>query len=395
MKGLWLVLAFVLLGVGFPLLAQESQLSLTNRFTALGIANVYDDIQDLASSLSWKPDLFGEYHFAQDWRLSAELSLDNHLHYEYEDQDSEQEWGFDLNLYRAWTALSFKETEIKAGLQHIRFGPAQIYRPLQWFDTLDPLSLLQDSEGVTALTLTHFFPNPELRLWSLLGTGVSKGQEEFPTKKGTVELGGRLSGLSAIGETGLSINHRVLKHGYDINFDAHEYRIGVDQRMDGFVGAWLEAVVNYLPRAVLPEADEGFMVKMEGPWYNGSATIGGDYTVGIGNGLYMLAECNYLWESKKIEFIPCKEIERTYSDSWHSALMLNYPLGILDGIFFVVSYDIYDDFFSRYNPIAETLSWRRTFDKLSWEIALGLSTTPHFYSTITTKSVKLTINYDI
>ncbi|MDY0150946.1 MAG: hypothetical protein RBS43_01580 [Candidatus Cloacimonas sp.] len=360
--------------------ALEADLEVRNQFSVSGLA--WDDLSSGMADFGWKPDLFGEYFLSPDIRLSVELSLDNRLELLFAGEDSSQEISTDL--YRAWVAASYHNTELKAGLQHIRMGVAQIYRPLQWFDTIDPLSLLQDSEGVQALTLTHFFPNPELRVWILPGTGETKGNEFFATKKGTAEFGTRLGVLSFLGETGLSYHQRVISHVQEDITAVNEFRLGLDQRVDTVIGAWYEADFQMLDQNVSLSQSEGFGPKYR---YTGSATLGADYTLGIGKGLYLLGEANYFWKLTQDYQTTAEDYHN--SGRYQGALVLRYPLSLLDEVQVYSTFNTYNA-----SPVTSALlSWRRTYDLLSWDISLSLADFQNPQSR--NLALKLVINYDI
>jgi hypothetical protein len=371
--------------ITLPLTAQDFNFDWKNGLSAQIWYNKDEYNQEWLFDTGWKPDLFAKYQFENGWDVSGELSLNNHVSYLY-DLDNEDELDLSIKLYRAWAAMSYGESEIKAGLQHIRFGPAKIYRPLQWFDNLDPFSLIQDSEGVPAITVTHFFPNPEFKFWILPGTGEPRYTDwGVATKKGSIEWGGRASVLSTLGETGLSFNTRTVKHAYDQFNLAHEYQFGLDQRVDGVIGAWLETDVRFFDSGVNLYEGEGFAPL---PRYYGSATIGADYTFGIGNGLYIMGEAYYYWDLS-YHFI-CKS-EYDYSNQYSGAIVLKYPLGLLDTIQIVS--DVSNSTF-RWNHPSIMLSWRRVYDKLSWDVALKWVKDGIHITNDREYQAKLTVNYD-
>ncbi len=370
-----LLLVLFALHTAVRLAAGDARITVQNRFTAQGTLLVGARLTDASASLGWKPELFGEFEPFADCRLSGDVSMDNRLELVFEGGDPDQD--IDLSLYRAWLAASWKQTELKAGLQHIRMGVAQIYRPLQWFDDLVPGSFLQESQGVRALTLSHFFPNPELRVWALPGTGKTKGRERIATRKGVWELGGRAGLINAGGETGISFLHRILQNDQDPDNQVREFRFGLDQRLDGFMGCWLEADFNYLSHEIGVYEGGGFVPE---PRYYGSATIGGDYTFAIGNGLYILGEGNYEWG---------RAAQSRNESCWSGAVLLNYPLGLLDGLQWLGAYQQED------KRLSGMLSWRRTYDKLSWDLSLGFTQSDYEGSGKKTGLASLTINYDI
>jgi hypothetical protein len=373
-----MVVALILILAIGPLNGEEFRISFKNSFVLQGIRPWGVNVPDVIAGLAWRPELFGEYFPATDWRLSAEVSMDNRLDMTFNNSESTQD--LTLALYRAWTAASWKNTEVKAGLQHIRMGTAQIYRPLQWFDDITPASFLQLSQGVKAITLTHYFPNPEIRLWAMPVIGETIHVEFYPLREGSWELGGRVGLQNPLGETGLSFNRREWEVP-SYSDDKTEYQIGLDHRVDGFMGAWLEADISILDNIAC--YDEGGVPDCK---YWGAATLGGDYTFGIGNGLYALAEINMPW-ALLMPYID-DETSNFYND-WRGALLLTYPLGVLDGLQLLCSYE-----HTYYNNLTSVISWRRTYDRLSWDLSLGL-TSIDIHTGESPGYINLTIKYDI
>lgn len=361
---------------------QSGRLDVKNSFAAQGVLLRGAFLPEGMAQFAWKPELFGEYYPRQNLRLAAEISLDNRLELLFGEPEADPELEFDL--YRAWAAAAWKSTELKAGLQHIRMGVASIYRPLQWFDDLVPGSFLQDTKGVMALNLSHFFPNPELRIWALPGTGERIGSQEFATKTGSWEYGGRLGISSWLGESGFSFDLRETEFAAPDSIPIREYRFGLDQRVDGFMGGWLEAELSVLDDELWFSGQNGSFID---PRYRGAATLGGDYTFGLGNGLYALAEISLLWIQQNHGLAEGKF--PGFTSDWRGALMLNYPLGLLDSLVLLGTFN--DGSAGRYSS---SLSWRRTYDKLSWDLSLGYDSANPL-TQADAAALSLTINYDI
>ncbi len=90
----------------------------------------------------------------------------------------------DLAPYRMWVRFSGDQFELRAGLQKINFGSAQMFRPLMWFDYIDPRDPLQLTDGVYGLLARYFFlNNANIWLWGLYGNDKVKGWEIIPSKK--------------------------------------------------------------------------------------------------------------------------------------------------------------------------------------------------------------------
>ena len=120
-------------------------------------------------------------------------------------------------------------------------------------------------------------------------------------------------------------------------------RIALDGRWDIIVGAWFETVVQNIH-------DSGYnhFTKM--------STLGVDYTFGIGNGLYVLAEHMIVQDASELL---SANLEYRYS-----AVMLNYPLGMFDNLSLMGFYSWDTDDFIQY------LNWQRTYDKIMLSLAL-------------------------
>lgn len=345
-KGLSLLTAVILGGACLP--AQTTGLQTRNNFSARILNHSLEDGRGSEIRLGWKPALFAEYFPVSNVRISAEVETDAWARGVFEAGADRQT--MDLGLYRAWGAASVDQTELKAGLQHIRMGTARIFRPLMWFDRLQPEALLNETPGVTALTLAHFFPNPELRLWLMPAAGKLKGAETLPSQPDSWETGGRMGFSSSWGDTGLSYHRRQIDP-HTLSDAVCEQRLGLDHRVDGVLGAWLEGSVELRDRDIdLPQAKLARQSL--------AVTLGEDYTLGIGNGLYLMAEQN-------LKLPDLLEVD-TDEAALAGALLLSYPLGLLDELRCLANWD-----FAAQRG-SGTLAWRQVYDLLSWELSLGL-----------------------
>ncbi len=244
----------------------------------------------------------------------------------------------DIKPYRLWTRYSGSQFEFRVGLQKINFGSAQMFRPLMWFDRMDPRDPLQLTDGVWGgLFRYYFLNNANIWIWGLYGNNETKGWEVFPTEKNTPEFGGRVQLPIPYGEAALSYHHR--KENVNINmpplmYDENiaENRFGADIRMDVVVGLWAEASWSHLAKEV------GIFTNQE------MLTLGTDYTFGIGNGL--LTTFEQFWMSND-------EKAFAFDNSMSfSGLSLSYPIGMFDNISAMVYYDWTNDepyFFLNWN----------------------------------------------
>ncbi|MFO7676335.1 MAG: hypothetical protein R6X12_08480 [bacterium] len=214
--------------------------------------------------------------------------------------------------YRAWFRLSRGRLEARAGLQKLAFGSAMLLRPLQWFDRIDPRDPTGSTDGVYALLGRYWFPgDANAWAWGLIGNSTPRAWEQFGTEQWVPELGGRVQVSVPRGEVAASYHHRrARKAGPAGSFN--EDRLGLDGKWDVGVGLWTEATA-------LREWTDASPL----PW-QWAATVGLDYTFGVGNGLTAAAEHLAL--------------ART-AGPWHTAgavagqvtgLSVAYPLGLLD-----------------------------------------------------------------
>jgi hypothetical protein len=258
-------------------------------------------------------------------------------------------WDYDVSPYRAWLRFSGDQFELRAGLQKINFGSAQLYRPLMWFDRMDPRDPLQLTDGVYGLLGRYYFlNNASIWLWGLYGEDKTKGWETFPTVKNTVEYGGRVQLPLFTGEIGASYHHRTADPrsiAFDTVFQEDptpENRFAVDMKMDLVVGFWLEAAVIH--------QDLGF-TSLE---HTSMLNAGLDYTFGLGNGLSVMTEAfGYLQGNHFLE---------ANKKSWFGLLSLSYPISIVHSVSTMVFYDFSSENLYRF------INYSMTFDNWTFYV---------------------------
>jgi len=225
-----------------------------------------------------------------------------------------------IKPYRAWARYASTRAEVRLGLQKINFGSAQMFRPLMWFDSMDPRDPLQLTDGVWGGLFRYYFPNnTTLWLWSLYGNDKNKGWEILPSSSSFPEIGGRVQIPIPKGEGALSYHFREADaSAYGLEKIA-ENRFGLDVRLDATVGLWFESSWTHL------NGDMGELTNQQ------MATLGTDYTFGIGNGLGLTFEqFFYSYGERGIDF------NRSLN---FSGLNLSYPLSMADNLSAMVYYD--------------------------------------------------------
>lgn len=332
-----LISSAIILLLPFSLL-QGIQLDSTNRFSINAMLPLDEPSDGSSAQFDWLLSVNANFWQSKVLRLDAEAVHSSRLSSVWQQDGNDQDLHNDL--YRYWLRASTAHTEFRLGLQRINFGSARLIRPLQWFDKLDPLDLLEQTEGAKAGLAKAYFPNNStLWLWAILSDGKPKGNELIATTKDKLDYGLRYEFPLWSAETGLSLNHRPI-FSPDSAQKATESRLGLDIRYDTFAGLWLESSANYAP-------------ELETKW-SLQSVIGADYTLGLGNGLYVLAESGIKHSSDELSSLHITELS--------SSVMVNYPLGLLDTIHYLA--------FANWDTHLQThaLVLRRSYDKLAIEL---------------------------
>jgi len=298
------------------------------------------------TGLRYIPELFIEKKLDREIGLSIDISLNGFVTADFQENQSDR-YEEKIKPYRFWLRFSTNTFETRVGLQKINFGSAVLFRPLMWFDRMDPRDPLQLTDGVWGLLIRRYFlNNANIWLWALYGEDGTKGWETAPTKKNSVEYGGRIQTPFWIGEAGLSFHHReagpdgiesVLPSAREAF--TPENRIGLDGKWDIGAGVWFE----------------GVLVSREHPHpgkrYQRLWTLGADYTFKAGSGL-----------TAAMEYFRIESPDRPFASAGGvvlSAFTLNYPLGILNRL----SGILYRDWTN--NEWYRLLSWQRTYNRWS------------------------------
>jgi len=249
----------------------------------------------------------------------------------------------ELELYRLNGRYATDLTETRLGLQKIAFGPAYVLRALMWFDNVDPRDPLGLTDGVYALRFIYTgLNNARYWAWVLYGNEDPMGYDYLPTASKVPEFGGRLHYPMLAGELAATFHYREVDAPDPLD-NFREYRYALDGRWDFAIGLWFESVVQQQRSGQLPYQ------------WTKIATLGGDYTFGIGNGLYFLIEHMALALSEKAAGWD--------EDRQVSACMMNYPMGISDNLQMIASYLWEDSQFRIFG------AWQRTWDDWMLNIA--------------------------
>jgi hypothetical protein len=261
---------------------------------------------------------------------------------------SEADFDGNIKPYRAWVRYSSNRTELRFGLQKINFGSAQMLRPLMWFDSIDPRDPLQLTDGVWALLWRYYFNNnTNIWLWGLYGNKNLRGMEMVAAEKQTPEVGGRIQVPIPRGEVALSYHRRsadipsMQQLGITLPFDrVGESRVGFDIRMDVGVGLWLEGSWTKFNQNLDMFTNQEI------------ATLGTDFTFGVGNGLTTTFEhLVFSYDKNSFAFANLNNF---------SGLSLSYPINMFDSISAMAYYD-----WSGGNPYI-FINWQKQFNNLTF-----------------------------
>jgi hypothetical protein len=254
-----------------------------------------------------------------------------------------------ISPYRMWLSFYGNQFEIRAGLQKINFGSAVLFRPLMWFDRIDPRDPLQLTDGVYGLLGRYYFLNNiNIWLWGLYGENRTKGWEVFPSLKRSIELGGRFQVPVFTGEMAASYHHRTADpHGVipdslirDPSFP--ENRFGLDAKFDVGMGFWVEGTVIH--------QDFDFSELK----FTSLLNAGMDYTFGIGNGLHLMTE--------GFGYLQGERLFGADEDIFFGLLSATYPLNIIHNLSVMVFYDFTNRDLYRF------MNWSITFDRWSFYV---------------------------
>lgn len=293
------------------------------------------------------PQLNYAYSFKNDQRLDFETSINSFATISSNVSDSIVFDG-SIKPYRAWIRYSGKQFELRAGLQKINFGSATMLRPLMWFDEVDARDPLKLTDGVWGLLGRYYFlNNANIWMWVLYGNENPRGWEFVERNKRYPEFGGRIQFPLSKSEMGFSYHHQIIDMQSIAIITAplesiSENKIGFDIKIDWHIGFWIEGVWS------TRNADIGILKNQE------MITIGADYTFGIGNGLYLIAE-HFLSSFDENAFEFQQPINFT-------ATSISYPVGLFDNINAIFYYDWGN------NSAYSFLNWQKQFN--NWSVNL-------------------------
>jgi hypothetical protein len=256
----------------------------------------------------------------------------------------------DIKPYRGWLRLSTSRFEARVGLQKLSFGSAALFRPLMWFDSLDPRDPLQLTDGVYGLLLRYYTRgNANFWAWGLYGNSDRRGLDLAPPDKKTPEFGGRVEVPLFKGEIAATYHHRKAAiDGLVPVMDplnplpvppVPEDRFAVDGKWNLGIGVWVEGALVHQRTPLLFQS------------YQRALTLGLDYTFGLGRGLNVMAE-QFRLASAASAFGAGEGLS-------FSALLLRYPLGLFDELSAIFYYDW------KNRDVYRFLSWKHTTDAVT------------------------------
>jgi hypothetical protein len=288
------------------------------------------------TGLRYIPELALKRRLGDGVAVQVDVSANAYARGEY-GEGAPAEYTSGIKVYRAWLRIATPTFEARIGLQRVNFGSATLFRPLMWFDRVDPRDPLQLTEGVKGVLARYSFQNnANVWGWALYGNAQPTGWETVPTANKTVEYGGRVQTPVPAGEIGLTYHHRLADLNLPSAAVVPEDRFGLDGKWNIGVGIWGEAALAH-------EATDSVPLRYQRFW-----TVGADYTVGVGNGLYILTEYSRI-ETPTSPLGPG-------TGAGFSGLSINYPVGIVDRVSAILYHNWQLDQWYR------IVTWQRTYD---------------------------------
>jgi hypothetical protein len=331
---IWVIIIFGL-NPGFISITMGQDLNFHGQISAWGTALKLESNWNNSTGIRYIPQLNYSYAINEDNLLNGEVLLDSYYNSDFKSDN------YNVKLYRAIIRYTTAQSEIQIGLQKINFGPAQLLRTLMWFDSVDPRDPLKLTDGVYGIRYKYSFMNNSIAwLWGLYNNDKTKGYELFPTAQKIPEFGGRYQLQIPLGEAGVTLHTREVNTGL---FNYRENRYALDGRWDIGIGVWFESALQQSQTMLIPYQ------------WNKMITVGGDYTFGVGNGIYFLAE--------HLTSIASNKMGGDNSDRRITAIMATYPASVLDNIAVQEYYDWEE------KNIYQYYQWQRTYD--NWIINLG------------------------
>ena len=292
-------------------------------------------------SLNFKKKVDSLSSFA--FQISGNFDVTHYLNIDENNESSSS-----IDPYRIWLRYQVKNWEFRVGLQKIDFGVAQLLRPIQWFNQIDPRDPLGLTNGVNGLLVRHYFKNnSNLWVWGLYGNQKQRGFDALQTIKDIPEFGGRFQSFVPKGEAAISYHYRQAGGGSALGIDTYqspEHRIGFDTKLDLGFGLWSEAALIHKVNNIGPLTNQFLL------------NLGIDFTFGIGKGLTISKE--YLFS---------KYSDNQLNDSISrgiSAFSFNYPLNFFSSLSAFV--------YQQWNNDKQTLmlNYQHQFSNLSGYIIL-------------------------
>lgn len=321
MKSLLKLSILVLFLMSFQQSLGQVKLELDGQLSLYGNYNPDADLE-LFSGGRYLPELNLKLPLKNNKAFDFQAAANIYGAYAFHPFDADWKDG-NIKAYRVWGRYSTEQFEFRLGLQKIDFGTAMILRPLQWFDEIDPRDPLKFTNGVyAALAKYYFLNNANIWIWGLYGNENPRGFELFKSEESIPEFGGRIQYPVPRGEMAFYYHHRVAEASDYSTFteveEIPENRYGLDGKWDVVVGLWFEAAYIHKTKEV------GILT------HQSYATIGTDYTFGLGNGLNVVIE-------HMIGALDKEAFEFSYVTN-STAAILSYPLSMYDNISIINSY---------------------------------------------------------
>ena len=172
-----------------------------------------------------------------------------------------------IKLDRAYLQITKEKYQFTAGIQRISLGKSFIWSPFDVFNRINTLEPQEEKRGVNSF-LFKYYPSNLSRIMLIFSPGETIGESR----------------------AGLLVDFNCMNTDFELgiirDYDGFRKRTvaGINLKGEKEIGYWIELAYIREKNFLSPT-----LLEKDFHWYR-NYIIGADYTLGIGNGIYLMAE---------------------------------------------------------------------------------------------------------